>query len=106
MEHIGRIIPVTPVSLISHLFVAHPEREFDEAELTRCAKELQDKLQSLGAHVYLPRDDPEYTVSVGLRMLTLRRLVAEDKGKFRAIREEMKVLRYYANAIEHLTSAF
>ena len=35
MEHIGRIIPVTPVSLISHLFVTHPEREFDAAELTR-----------------------------------------------------------------------
>ena len=51
----------------------------------------------------MPRNDPEYTVLVGLRMLTLRRLVLEDRGLYRANLGEMAVLRYYANAIAHLT---
>ena len=67
------------------------------------AQELQKRYEALGAHVYVPRNDPEYTVLVGLRMLTLRRLVLEDRGLYRANLGEMAVLRYYANAIAHLT---
>ena len=35
-------------------------------------------------------------------MLTLRRLVEDADGLFRARREELPLLRYYANSIAHL----
>jgi hypothetical protein len=38
-----------------------------------------------------------------LRMLTLRRLIIEENGNFRADSASEKILRYYANAIAHLT---
>jgi glycerol-3-phosphate O-acyltransferase len=103
MTAVGRIVPVLPVSLVSQLFVEAPEREWTEIEIRSRAQELQKQYEALGAHVYVPRNDPDYSVMVGLRMLTLRNLVFEESGRFRANREEMPVLRYYANAIAHLT---
>ena len=46
--------------------------------------------------------DFDYAVTVGLRMLRLRRLVEEENGIFRARPEEMPLLTYYANSILHL----
>lgn len=103
MTAVGRIVPVLPVSLVAELFVAEPQREWSEAEIRTRAQESQKQYESLGAHVYVPRSDPEYSVLVGLRMLTLRRLVLEESGRFRANPAELPVLRYYANAIAHLT---
>jgi glycerol-3-phosphate O-acyltransferase len=61
-----------------------------------------ESLIQTGARVYLPREDLDYAIEVGLRMLTLRRLVHEGPtGIFPAPGEE-PLLQYYANAIEHL----
>ena len=62
-------------------------------------------LDEAGAHVYVPRRDADYAVTVGLRMLTLRRLVMEDDGLYTPAPADLPVLRYYANAIEHLLPA-
>lgn len=103
MTAVGRIVPVLPVSLVAELFVTEPGRFWTEAEVRARAQELQKQYESLGAHVYVPRSDPDYSVLVGLRMLTLRRLVLEEEGRFRVNPAELPVLRYYANAIAHLT---
>jgi glycerol-3-phosphate O-acyltransferase len=100
---VGRIVPVLPVSLVARLFADEPERQWTEAEIRNRAQALQKEYESLGAHVYVPRNDPEYSVLVGLRMLVLRHLVTESAGRFRADPAELPVLRYYANAIAHLT---
>jgi glycerol-3-phosphate O-acyltransferase len=60
------------------------------------------ELERRGAHVYVPRKDREYAITVGLRMLTLRHLVEEKDGLLAAKLEELPLLRYYANSIEHL----
>lgn len=103
MTAVGRLVPVLPVSLVAQVFVDDPRRSWSEAELRAHAQELQRQYESLGAHVYVPRQDPEYSLLVGLRMLTLRRLVLEKDGRFRANPDELALLRYYANAIAHLT---
>jgi len=99
---VGRIVPVLPVSVIAKIFVDAPLQEFTEEEIKAHALKLQQRYQALGAHVYIPRDDADYSVAVGLRMLTLRRLVLEEAGRFRADVASEPVLRYYANAIAHL----
>jgi glycerol-3-phosphate O-acyltransferase len=100
---VGRIVPVLPVSLIAKIFIDAPEQSFTENEITDQALKLQQHYQALGAHVYIPRDDADYSVAVGLRMLTLRRLVLEANGRFSMDPQSERVLRYYANAIAHLT---
>jgi len=102
---VGRIVPVLPVSVIAKIFVDAPERGFTEEEIKSAATALQAKYQALGAHVYVPRDSAEYSVAVGLRMLTLRRLVIANGDGFRINPQgdNERALRYYANAIAHLT---
>jgi glycerol-3-phosphate O-acyltransferase len=100
---VGSIVPVLPVSLIAKIFVDAPQQSFTEEEIRTQALRLQQRYQSLGAHVYIPRDDADYSVVVGLRMLKLRRMVVEENGQFKAGPDSERILRYYANAIAHLT---
>ena len=59
-------------------------------------------LEAAGAHLYVPRDDRDYAIAVGLRMLVLRRVVEEAGGIVRAREEERRLLEYYANSVAHL----
>ena len=52
--------------------------------------------------MHIPRQDQEYAVEVGLRMLMLRHLVEQHDGLYRANPTERALLAYYANAIAHL----
>ena len=98
-------MPVLPVSLLSAIFLAEPERWWSVDELQSKTQALLDGLGDRGARIYLPRDDVEYFVTVGLRMLKLRHLVEERGEKYRAHGREQAVLRYYANAIAHLLNS-
>jgi len=103
MRAVGRIVPVVPVPLLAAVFVAQPQRALSELELKAEVGRLLARLEAAGAHVYIPRGDLDYALTVGLRMLRLRRLVEEQEGLFRARQEEIPLLAYYANSIAHLT---
>jgi glycerol-3-phosphate O-acyltransferase len=105
MDAVGKVIPVLPVSLVATAFVRNAEKRFSGLELKGEVLRMIDELTGAGAHVYVPRKDQEYAVDVGLRMLTLRRLVALDDGLYRANKEEIALLRYYSNSIAHLFPA-
>ena len=73
-----------------------------ELELKTEVAALIARVEARGAHVYVPRTDRDYALTVGLRMLTLRHLVSERDGLFSANPDELTVLAYYANSIAHL----
>ncbi len=102
LQAIGAAIPVLPVSLLATVFVRDPERAMSALEIKARAQSLIDELAKRQAYVHIPRGDHDYAVTVGLRMLTLRRFVCETEGLYRAASEEREMLRYYANAIAHL----
>jgi glycerol-3-phosphate O-acyltransferase len=105
MGQVGRLIPVLPVPLVATVLLQEQrrgERAIDELELKSAVAALVQRLQQADAHLYLPRGDWDYAVSAGLRMLTLRHLVEESNGLYRARAEETPLLRYYANSIAHL----
>ena len=77
-------------------------RAFSALELKAEVGRLLARLEAAGAHVYVPRADLDYALTVGLRMLRLRHLVDETEGLFRARAPEMPLLAYYANSISHL----
>jgi glycerol-3-phosphate O-acyltransferase len=101
MDAVGRVVPVVPVALIAHVFLER--RSLTALDLKTETGRLLQRLE--GAHVYVPRRDLDYALTVGLRMLTLRRLVEEREGVFSAREEELPLLRYYANSIAHLLHA-
>ena len=102
---IGKLIPVLPVSLLAAVMLREPEAWLSEEDLKLRSRALKDNLAKGGAIIYVPREDRDYFVTVGLRMLTLRRLVDEQNGRYRVNPSETRLLRYYANAIAHLTRA-
>jgi glycerol-3-phosphate O-acyltransferase len=102
MQAVGDVIPVVPVALIASVFVAHPQRALAELDLKAEVRALLARLEARRAHVYVPRQDLDYALSVGLRMLRLRHLVDEADGLYRARPGEAALLAYYANSIAHL----
>jgi glycerol-3-phosphate O-acyltransferase len=104
MQAVGRIVPVLPVPLLASVFMAQPQRAMSELELKTEVGRLLARLEAAGAHVYIPRGDLDYALTVGLRMLRIRHLVDENEGLFRVREEEKPLLAYYANSIAHLVS--
>jgi glycerol-3-phosphate O-acyltransferase len=102
MEAVGRVVPVVPVALMASIFLQYPGRGLSELDLKAEVGRLLQRLEAAEAHVYIPRQDLDYALTVGLRMLRLRRLVEEREGLFSARAEELPLLRYYANSITHL----
>jgi glycerol-3-phosphate O-acyltransferase len=102
MQRIGEIIPVLPVPLVATVLLRNPQRAFSELELKAEVLDLILAIEATGAHVYVPRADRDYALTVGLRMLTLRHLVEEQDGFFRANLHELALLKYYANSIAHI----
>jgi glycerol-3-phosphate O-acyltransferase len=102
MQAVGRIVPVLPVPLIASVFVSDPRRALSALELKTEVGRRLARLEAVGAHVYIPRGDLDYALTVGLRMLRLRHLVDETDGLFRAREEELPLLAYYAHSISHL----
>ena len=102
MHEIGDVIPVLPVPLVATVMLREPQRAMSELELKSAVHDLIQRIEALGGHVYVPRTDRDYALTVGLRMLTLRHLVIEEAGLYRINHSEMAVLNYYANSIAHL----
>lgn len=105
MEEIARVVPVLPVPLVASVFSRDPLRAFTELELKAEVVRLVDGLEAGGARVHVPRRDRDYAISVGLRMLLLRRVVEEADGLLRPRPGELPLLRYYAASVAHLVPA-
>lgn len=105
MGAIGAVVPVLPVPLVATAFVRDPGRAFTELELKGAVLGLVAQLERVGAKVHVPRRDLDYAISVGLRMLVLRKAVDGMDGLLRARPEEAALLWYYAGSIEHLFPA-
>jgi len=101
MDAVGRVVPVVPVALMAEVFVRNSESALSELELKAEVGKTLARLEARRAHVYIPRRDLDYALTVGLRMLRLRRLVEEHDGLYRARASERNLLAYYANSIAH-----
>src|SRR3954452_13197284 len=102
MQAVGRVVPALPVSLVSTVVLQAGDSPLSLLDIKQRVSDLMGELESRGGYVHIPRADRDYAISVGLRMLTLRHLVLEEDGNYRANPNELILLKYYANAIGHL----
>jgi glycerol-3-phosphate O-acyltransferase len=98
---VGQVIPAVPVPLVATVLLAS-EEPLPAIEVHRRTQLLARRIEAAGGHVYVPRTDEEYATAVGLRALSLRRLVEERDGAFAPVASEVPLLSYYANSIRHL----
>lgn len=104
MQRVGNITPILPVALVSSVLVSDPERRYSSLALKSDVLALLDRLRAGGRRAYIPRNDGDYAVNVGVRMLTLRGALVENDGMFSINQAELPLLAYYANSIAHLLS--
>jgi glycerol-3-phosphate O-acyltransferase len=102
MQAVGQVVPALPVSLVATAMLEAGDRPLSLLDIKQRVSELIGVLEAQGSYVHIPRADRDYAISVGLRMLTLRHLVLEEDGSYRANPAELILLKYYANAIVHL----
>jgi glycerol-3-phosphate O-acyltransferase len=87
------------------VFVRHAGRGLAELDLKAEVAQLVRTLEAGGAHIYVPRGDFDYALTVGLRMLRLRKLVEDRDGIYQIRPSELPLLQYYAHSIGHLFPA-
>ncbi len=103
IDAIGAVVPAVPVALVSTVILEMNGKPVGELELKSKVFDLITRLENSGAYTHIPREDRDYAVSTGLRMLTLRHIIEETPdGLFMANEQETILLEYYANSIAHL----
>lgn len=95
------IIPVLPVPLMAAVMV-DAEGPMPLDQITQRAYALRRQLVAHGAHLHLPRDDPDYEITVGLRQLVRLKIIHETEDGYAATAPNSMLLRYYANSILQL----
>ena len=102
MERVGQVIPILPVALVATVFTRAIHQPVDTLTLKNQVFELIEQLEQAGRHVYIPRGDLDYSVDVGIRMLTLRHILNDQDGVLSVADDEHVLLNYYAASIAHL----
>ncbi len=101
MARIAAIMPVTAVSLAAAALLRLPGDRLSRAGWEECMDELRSGLRRRGARVIGEERASAEILDRALVMLTLRRVVAPEGDGFRVDRGQDRLLRYYANSIEH-----
>ena len=102
MDKVSAVIPVLPVALIATVFRQRQTMLLTELEVKTGALAIMQELDKVGAITYIPREDRDYAITVGLRMLRLRHIIGEEDGFLTVSDANMDLLNYYASSIEHL----
>ncbi len=79
MQAVGRVVPALPVSLVATAMLQAGDNPLSLLDIKQRVSDLIGALERRGSYVHIPRADRDYAISVGLRMLTLRHLVLEDR---------------------------
>jgi len=101
MTEIARAVPVTPVALVAHAFLASGDSSVLSEELLAAVEERLEELNRKGVAIALPRTGAAELVELGLRALRLRQVVHEADGVLAVGAEDLQLLRYHANSISH-----
>ena len=107
MARIGAVVPVLPVPLVATVLLRDAaQRRSRELELKAAVQALMRRRRGApAAHVYVPRTDRDYALTVGLRMLDPARASSTSTTACSSANPaELTILRYYANSIAHLVA--
>ncbi len=106
MDHIGALIPVTPVPLVCAAMQSLGGELLPRATLLTRIEDLRDELVELNARVERADRDAADTLDVALRMLEMRRVVLPQGDSYLLLPHGRELVSYYANSIAHLLGPY
>ncbi len=106
MEHIGALIPVTPVPLVCAAMQSLGGEMLSRAALITRIEDLRDELVELNARVVRADRDASETLDLALRMLEMRRVVLPQGDSYLVLPHGRELVSYYANSIAHLLGPY
>jgi glycerol-3-phosphate O-acyltransferase len=106
MEHIGQLVPVTPVPLACAAIESLDRDFIPRALLLDRMSEMRAVLVELNGRVIRADRDIGETWERAWRMLSMRRILLETGGGYTVLPRNRELLRYYANSIAHLLGPF
>jgi glycerol-3-phosphate O-acyltransferase len=105
MTDIKHVVPVLPISLVATVMKECGDRGLSAFEVESHVNRLIEKIQTIGAPVYVTTRSRVETILNALNMLKIRRMVVESDGIYKVVPEEFDILSYYANSIAHWTGS-
>ena len=87
--------------LLATVFANNSAARFNVLELKTRVFELLQQLEASGHRAYIPRSNVDYAISVGVRLLSLRRVLDASDDGLQANERELALLNYYANSIRN-----
>ena len=106
LEHVGRLIPVTPVPLVCAALQSFESEFIPRTELFARIDEMRAVLGELNARVLSGDNGAEEIFARAWRMLTMRRVLAEEGGGYLVLPRGRPLISYYANSVAHLLGPF
>jgi glycerol-3-phosphate O-acyltransferase len=106
MEHIGALIPVTPVPLVCAALQSLGGELLPRAALITRIDDLRDELVELNARVVRADRDAAETLDLALRMLEMRHVVLAQGDSYLVLPHGRELVSYYANSIAHLLGPY
>ena len=102
LERIGKVIPVTPVSLASAALLSFGTSVIPLTRVLERMDELRDQLSERDAKVVRSELPLVEVWDRAWRMLSMRRLALQQGSDLVILPRERPLLEYYANSIRHL----
>jgi len=106
MEHIGQLVPVTPVPLACAAIESLDRDFIPRALLLDRMSEMRAVLVELNGRVIRADRDIAETWERAWRMLSMRRILLETGDGYTLLPRNRELVRYYANSIAHLLGPF
>jgi glycerol-3-phosphate O-acyltransferase len=98
---IEKLVPILPVPLVAAVMLNSRERWLSAIEVESAARKYIERLEQERAPVYIPDDNRVESILYALETLALRRFVEQSEGCYRAAAENIEILQYYANSLQH-----
>ncbi len=101
MARIAAVMPVTSVALAAAALLRERSDSITRERWEAIMAGLRERMRERGAHVIGEERSPGEVLERALVMLTMRRVVVREAGRFRIDHVQDPLLRYYANSIAH-----
>lgn len=99
---IKAIIPVLPVSLVASVFAEDQDAVLSELEIISRAAALMERLKVSEALLPLSEGENSQALIEGIHRLQIRQVLYEQDGIYRLNKDNLPLLHYLYNSIEHL----
>jgi glycerol-3-phosphate O-acyltransferase len=100
MKEISDVVPIVPVSIVSHFFLEHLDKELTFLDIENGCGSILQKIKTNGAPVIeTAHSTRKHAISEAVALMLLRNMVNEFDGLFTCNNKEIHLLQYYANTL-------